>query len=85
MLLKAIGHRVEIWVDGELSESEEVDDPLAFAEAFPAPLSLPRRGMICRFFTGAWWVILATTLCATWSRAYRLGRRLTDWVRRIFC
>jgi anthranilate synthase component 1 len=33
-LLKAIGHRVEIWVDGVLSESEEVDDPLAFAEAF---------------------------------------------------
>ncbi len=33
-LLKVFGHRVEIWVDGVLSESEEVVDPLAFAEAF---------------------------------------------------
>ncbi|MBK6511686.1 MAG: anthranilate synthase component I [Haliea sp.] len=33
-LLKAFGQRVEVWVDGVLSESEEVADPLAFAEAF---------------------------------------------------
>lgn len=33
-LLKVFGQRVEVWVDGELSESEEVADPLAFAEAF---------------------------------------------------
>jgi len=33
-LLKAFGTRVEVWVDGELSESETVADPLAFAEAF---------------------------------------------------
>jgi anthranilate synthase component I len=33
-LLKVFGYRAEIWVDGELIESEEVEDPLAFAEAF---------------------------------------------------
>ena len=33
-LLKVFGHRVEIWVDGKLIESEEVTDPLAYAEAF---------------------------------------------------
>jgi anthranilate synthase component I len=33
-LLKVFGHRVEIWVDGELSESQNVVDPLAFAEMF---------------------------------------------------
>jgi len=33
-LLKVFGQRVEIWVDGRLSESEEVADPLAFVEAF---------------------------------------------------
>ncbi len=33
-LLKVFGQRVEIWVDGRLSESREVVDPLAFAESF---------------------------------------------------
>ncbi len=33
-LLKVFDHRAEIWVDGQLSESEEVADPLAYAEAF---------------------------------------------------
>ena len=33
-LLKVFGHRAEIWVDGELAESSEVADPLAYAEAF---------------------------------------------------
>ncbi|MBN7797766.1 anthranilate synthase component I [Parahaliea mediterranea] len=33
-LLKVFGQRAEVWVDGELAQSEEVDDPLAFAEAF---------------------------------------------------
>ena len=33
-LLKVFGYRVEIWVDGVLSETEEVTDPLGFAEAF---------------------------------------------------
>ena len=33
-LLKVFGNRVEIWVDGALSETEEVADPLAFTEAF---------------------------------------------------
>ena len=33
-LLKVFGYRAEIWVDGKLTESEEVADPLAYAEAF---------------------------------------------------
>jgi anthranilate synthase component I len=33
-LLKVFGQRVEVWVDGRLSESLEVVDPLAFAESF---------------------------------------------------
>lgn len=33
-LLKIFGYRAEIWEDGELIHSEEVEDPLAFAEAF---------------------------------------------------
>jgi anthranilate synthase component 1 len=33
-LLKVFDYRAEVWVDGELSESEEVADPLAFSEAF---------------------------------------------------
>ncbi|KZX58409.1 anthranilate synthase [Halioglobus sp. HI00S01] len=33
-VLKVFGYRAETWVDGELTESEEVADPLAYAEAF---------------------------------------------------
>ena len=33
-LLKVFGFRAEVWVDGELAESEDVADPLAFVEAF---------------------------------------------------
>lgn len=33
-LLKVFGYRAEVWVDGELHESAEVEDPLAFAEDF---------------------------------------------------
>ena len=33
-LLKVFGERVEVWVDGVLSECEQLADPLAFAEAF---------------------------------------------------
>ena len=33
-LLKVFGQSVEIWLDGRLSESKEVVDPLAFVEAF---------------------------------------------------
>lgn len=33
-VLKVFGHRAEVWVDGVLTESEEVVDPLAFAEDF---------------------------------------------------
>ncbi|GAB3281972.1 anthranilate synthase component I [Parahaliea aestuarii] len=33
-LLKVFGYRAEIWVDGELKESSEVSDPLAYAEDF---------------------------------------------------
>ena len=33
-VLKVFGHRAETWVDGELVESLEVTEPLAYAEAF---------------------------------------------------
>ena len=33
-VLKVFGYQAEIWVDGKLTESEEVTDPLAYAEAF---------------------------------------------------
>jgi anthranilate synthase component 1 len=33
-LLKVYGHRAEVWQDGELTESLEVADPLAYAESF---------------------------------------------------
>jgi len=33
-VLKVFGYRAEVWVNGDLVESREVDDPLAFAEAF---------------------------------------------------
>ena len=33
-LLKVYDHRAETWVDGVMTESEEVADPLAYAEAF---------------------------------------------------
>ncbi|MFT5710620.1 MAG: anthranilate synthase component 1 [Halioglobus sp.] len=33
-LLKIFDHRAELWLDGKLVESEEVADPLAYAEAF---------------------------------------------------
>lgn len=33
-LLKVFGYRAEVWVDGKPVESEEVEDPLAYAEAF---------------------------------------------------
>ena len=33
-VLKVFGYRAEVWVDGELTECEEVADPLGFAEQF---------------------------------------------------
>ena len=33
-VLKVYGHRADVYVDGALTESEEVADPLAFAESF---------------------------------------------------
>ena len=33
-LLKVFDYRAEVWVGGELTQSQEVDDPLAFAEDF---------------------------------------------------
>ncbi len=33
-VLKVFGHQAQVWVDGELSESREVSDPLDFAEQF---------------------------------------------------
>jgi anthranilate synthase component 1 len=33
-LLKVFGYRAEVWLDGELVESDEVEDPLAYTEAF---------------------------------------------------
>ncbi|QFU74487.1 anthranilate synthase component I [Halioglobus maricola] len=35
-ILKVFGYRAETWIDGELTESQEVEDPLAYAEAFQA-------------------------------------------------
>ena len=35
-VLKVFGYRAEVWVDGQLSESQDVEDPLAFAESFQA-------------------------------------------------
>jgi anthranilate synthase component I len=35
-VLKVHGYQADIYVDGKLTESQEVDDPLAFAEAFQA-------------------------------------------------
>jgi anthranilate synthase component 1 len=33
-VLKVFGHEAQVWVDGVLSESHEVEDPLAFSEEF---------------------------------------------------
>ena len=45
-VLKVFGYRADVFVDGELQESEEVDDPLAFAEAFQARYrSAPNPGL----------------------------------------
>lgn len=45
-VLKVFGHRAEVWVDGSLAESSEVEDPLAFAEAFQHRYrTAPREGL----------------------------------------
>ena len=45
-VLKVFGHRAQVWVDGELSESTEVEDPLAFAEDFQHRYrTAPRAGL----------------------------------------
>jgi anthranilate synthase component 1 len=33
-VLKVFGHEAQVWIDGVLSESHEVEDPLAFSEEF---------------------------------------------------
>lgn len=35
-VLKVFRHEAQVWIDGEISEREEVEDPLAFAESFRA-------------------------------------------------
>ncbi len=40
-LLKAYGYRIELWEQGELIESEEVDDPLAYVENFQRQYHIP--------------------------------------------
>ena len=45
-LLKVFGYRAEIWVNGELTQSTEVEDPLAYAEAFQHRYrTAPRDGL----------------------------------------
>ena len=45
-LLKVYDHRAEVWVDGEITETEEVEDPLARAEAFQHRyLTAPREDL----------------------------------------
>ncbi|MFL3654308.1 MAG: anthranilate synthase component I [Halioglobus sp.] len=45
-VLKVFGYRIEVWIDGILSETEEVEDPLAFAEAFQQRYrTAPRRDL----------------------------------------
>ncbi len=45
-VLKVFGHQAQVWVDGTLSESLEVQDPLAFAEEFQHRYrTAPREGL----------------------------------------
>ncbi len=50
--LKVLGHRVEVRVDGKLSESEEVADPLAFAERFQQRYRTAPQAMLPVFHGG---------------------------------
>ncbi len=51
-LLKVFDHRAEVWVDGELVESEEVVDPLAYVEAFQRRFQAAPRAELPVFHGG---------------------------------
>ena len=45
-MLKVFDYRAEVWVDGEITESTEVEDPLAYAEEFQLRYrTAPRDGL----------------------------------------
>ena len=51
-ILRVYGKRVETWVDGECVEEEQVDDPLAFVEAYQARFSSPPQRELPVFHGG---------------------------------
>ena len=51
-VLKVFGHRIEVTTDGQLVEATEVEDPLAFVEAFRAAIEW-RRHPVCRASSAA--------------------------------
>ena len=51
-VLKAFGHRIEVTTDGRLAEEAEVEDPLAFVEAFQARYRVAPAPGLPRFYGG---------------------------------
>ena len=51
-VLKAFGHRIEVTTDGRLVEEAEVEDPLAFVEAFQARYRVAPAPGLPRFYGG---------------------------------
>ena len=51
-VLKAFGHRIEVTTDGRLVEQAEVEDPLAFVEAFQARYRVAPAPGLPRFYGG---------------------------------
>ena len=49
-VLKAFGHRIEVTTDGRLVEEAEVEDPLAFVEAFQARYRVAPAPGLPRFY-----------------------------------
>ncbi len=51
-VLKVFGHRIEVTTDGQLVEAAEVEDPLAFVEAFQGRYRVAPAPGLPRFFGG---------------------------------
>jgi len=75
-VLRAMGHRVTVEVDGRVVEEHESADPLAFVDEFRARYRVADVEGMPRF-SGAWWATSATTPSATSSPSSRTARAPT--------
>ena len=83
-LLRVTGHRIRVETDGQVVETLESEDPLAWIQAFQARYRVAEH-RTCRALPAGWWGTSATIRCVTSNSAWRSARIRTASVHRTYC